>query len=71
MSRQRKLCRNIKFRVHNKGNKPLSRQRSFLSRQTKHEVEVNFVATKKSLLRQEVEKQYKKNVATKKFYVTT
>ena len=42
-----------------------------MSRQTKHEVEVNSVATKKSLSRQEVEKQYKKNIATKKFYVAT
>ena len=42
-----------------------------MSRQTKHEVEVNFVTTKKSLLRQEVKNQYKKKVATKKFYVVT
>ena len=31
---------------------------------------MNSVMTKKSLSWQEVEKQYKKNVATKKFYVT-
>ena len=61
--------KNSEFTI--KGNKTLSGQRSFLSRQTKHEVEVNFVSTKKSLPRQEFEKQYKKNVATKKFYVTT
>ena len=37
----------------------------------KHEVEVNTVVTKKSLSRQEVEKQYKKNVVTNKFHVAT
>ena len=42
-----------------------------MSRQTKHKVEVNSIATKKSLSEEEVEKQYKKNVAIKKFYVAT
>ena len=42
-----------------------------MSRQTKHEVEVNSIVTKKSLLEQEFEKQYKKNVATKKCYGAT
>ena len=37
----------------------------------KHEVEVNTVVTKKSLSRQEVEKQYKKNVVSNKFHVAT
>ena len=49
-----------------KGNKTLWRQRLFMSRQTKQKVEVNSVTTKKFLSRQEVEEQYKRNVATKK-----
>ena len=56
---------NSKFTI--KGNKSLSRQRRFLLRQTKHEVEMNSVTTKKSLSRQEVKKQYKKTVVTKNF----
>ena len=45
----------------------MSGQRWFLSRQTKHKVEMNSVVTKKSLSQQEVEKQYKKTIAIKNF----
>ena len=44
----------------------LSRQKSFMSRQTQLEVEVNFVATKTTIVVNEVEKNYKKNVTTLK-----
>ena len=37
-----------------------------MSRQTQHKVEVNFVATKTSIVAPKVEKNYKKNVATQK-----
>ena len=37
-----------------------------MSRQTQHEVEVNSVATKTANAMTEVEKNYKKNVATQK-----
>ena len=37
-----------------------------MSGQTQHEVEVNFVASKKNIVTIEVEKIYKKNVATQK-----
>ena len=49
-----------------KDKKTLSRQRSFLSRQTQLEVEVNSVETKTTIVSTEVEKNYKKNVATRK-----
>ena len=42
-----------------------------MSRQTEHEVGVNFVVTKTSIVTIESEKNYKKNVATQKTYVTT
>ena len=44
----------------------LSRQRSFMSRQTQHKVEVKYVATKKSIVATKDEKNYKMNVATQK-----
>ena len=43
-----------------KDKKALSRQRLFKSRQTQHEVEVNFVATKTVTIMIEVEKNHKK-----------
>ena len=42
-----------------------------MSRQTQHEVEVNSAATKTTIIAIEVEKNYKKNVATQKTYVAT
>ena len=42
-----------------------------MSRQTQHEVEVNFVATKMAIVATEVEKNYKKNIVTQKTYVAT
>ena len=73
MTRPRKnICRDRrKFVVtqHSKlamgDNKTLSRQRSFMSRKTQHEVEVNSVVTQTSIVVTEVEKNYKKVVATK------
>ena len=47
-----------------KDKKTLSRQRIFMSRQTQHEAEVNFVAIKTDIVVTEVEKNYKKNFAT-------
>ena len=47
-----------------KDKKTLSRQRISLSRQTQHEVEVNSIAKKMATVVTEVEKNYKKNVAT-------
>ena len=44
-----------------KANRTLSRQRLSLSQQTKHEVEVNYVATRNYLSQQEVEERYKRN----------
>ena len=49
-----------------KDKKTLSRQKYFMSRQTQHEVEVNSIATKMATVVIEVEKNYKKNVATHK-----
>ena len=37
-----------------------------MSRQTQHEVEVNSIATKTTSVTKEVEKNYNKNVATRK-----
>ena len=54
-----------------KDKKTLSRQKSFMSRQTQHEVEVNSVATKTAIVAIEIEKNYRKNAATHKTYVTT
>ena len=71
LSQQRKLYHDIKFRVHNKGQQDFVVTKKFSGAINKHEVEVNFVATKKSLSRKEVENQYKKNVATMRFYVAT
>ena len=42
-----------------------------MSRQTQHEVEVNSVVTKTTIVAIEVEKNYKKNVVTQKTYVVT
>ena len=50
LSQQRKSCRDIALRIHNKEQKiSLSRQRLFISRQKKHEVEVNSITTRNSL----------------------
>ena len=49
-----------------KGKKTLSRQTSFMSRQTQHKVEVNSITTKTSIVVTKVEKNHKKNVVTRK-----
>ena len=49
LSRQRKLCRDIKFRVQNKGQQDFVAIKKFSIVTNKNEVEVNSVATKKSL----------------------
>ena len=61
----------------------MSRQRSFMSRQTQHEVEVNFVMTKTNIVAIEVEKITRRmlrqnkelkaeiSVATKEDYIAT
>ena len=58
------MTRNLELAL--KGNKTLSQQKSFMSRQTQHKVEVNSIATKTSIVTTKVEKNYKKNVATHK-----
>ena len=64
----RKLCHNIKFKVHNKGQQDFVKTKMVsVAKKKKHEVEMNSITTKKSSSRQEVEEQYKKTVATKKF----
>ena len=49
LSRQEKLCCDITFRVYNKVQQNFVKAKIFLSQQTKHEVEVNSVATRNSL----------------------
>ena len=49
-----------------KDKKTLSRQRSFMSRQTQLKVEVNSIMTKTDITTTGFEKNYKKNVTTQK-----
>ena len=64
MSQQRKSCRAITFKIHNKEQQNLCRDKYYLCRNKQNIREVN------SLSRQEIEKQYKRN-GNKEIHVAT
>ena len=63
MSQQRKSCRNITFRIHNKEQQNLCRNKDYLCRDKQNIREVN------SLSQQEIKEQHKRN-GDKEIHVT-
>ena len=64
MSQQRKYCRDITFKIHNKEEQNLCCDKDYLCREKKNMREVNF------MLRQEIEEQHKRN-GDKEIHIAT